>query len=107
MALFCVFSCGREGPPARTELELERLLPIDSLGEWVVAEGPLLFSPDNLWEYLNGGAPRYEAYGFKRLVHVRYQLGMIRWRASPPTFTTWVPNSGRSVSIEAFGLPTR
>ena len=75
VAFFCVFSCGREGPPVHTELELERLLPIDSLGEWVVAEGPLPFTPDDLWEYLNGGAPRYEAYGFKRLVHVRYQLG--------------------------------
>lgn len=75
VAFFCVFSCGREGPPAHTELELERLLPIDSPGEWVVAEGPLPFTPDDLWEYLNGGAPRYEAYGFKRLVHLRYQLG--------------------------------
>jgi len=75
VAFFCVFSCGREGPPVHTELELEQLLPIDSLGEWVVAEGPLPFTPDDLWEYLNGGAPRYEAYGFKRLVHVRYQLG--------------------------------
>ena len=75
MAIACVISCGQEGPPVATELELERLLPIDSLGEWVVAEGPLPFTPDNLWEYLNGGAPRYEAYGFKRLVHVRYQLG--------------------------------
>ena len=75
VAFFCVFSCGREGPPAHTELELERLLPLDSPGEWVVAEGPLPFTPDDLWEYLNGGAPRYEAYGFKRLVHVRYQLG--------------------------------
>ena len=75
VAIACVISCGQEGPPVGTELELERLLPIDSLGEWVVAEGPLPFTPDNLWEYLNGGAPRYEAYGFKRLVHVRYQLG--------------------------------
>lgn len=75
VALFCVFSCGQEGPPARTELELEQLLPIDSLGEWVVAEGPLPFSPDNLWEYLNGGAPRYEDFGFERLIHTRYQLG--------------------------------
>ena len=75
VAFFCVFSCGREGPPVHTELELERLLPIDSPGEWVVAEGPLPFTPDDLWEYLNGGAPRYEAYGFKRLVHLRYQLG--------------------------------
>ena len=75
VALFCVFSCGQEGPPARTELELEQLLPIDPLGEWVVAEGPLPFSPDNLWEYLNGGAPRYQDFGFERLVHTRYQLG--------------------------------
>ena len=75
VAFFCVFSCGREGPSVHTELELERLLPTDSLGEWVVAEGPLPFTPDDLWEYLNGGAPRYEAYGFKRLVHLRYQLG--------------------------------
>ena len=75
VAFFCVFSCGREGPPVHTELDLERLLPIDSLGEWVVAEGPWPFTPDDLWEYLNGGAPRYEAYGFKRLVHLRYQLG--------------------------------
>ncbi len=40
-----------------------------------MAEGPSSFSPDTLWEYLNGGAPRYEAYGFERLVHSRYQLG--------------------------------
>jgi len=75
VALVCVISCGREGPPAGADLELERLLATVSLGEWVIAEGPLPFTPDTLWEYLNGGAPRYEAYGFERLVHVRYQLG--------------------------------
>lgn len=74
-ALFCIINCGQEGPPARTELELERLLPIASPGPWVVAEGPSTFTPDTLWEYLNGGAPRYQAHGFERLVHVRYQLG--------------------------------
>ena len=46
-----------------------------SSGDWGVAEGPTRFAPDSLWEYLNGGAPRYEAYGFERLIHVRYQLG--------------------------------
>ena len=74
-ALFCVFSCGQEVPPAHTELELERLLPTAPLGEWVIAEGPSSFTPDTLWEYLNGGAPRYEDFGFERLVHARYQLG--------------------------------
>ncbi|MCW8985206.1 MAG: hypothetical protein OQK55_07680 [Thermoanaerobaculales bacterium] len=74
-ALFCVFSCGQEVPHARTELELERLLPTAPLGPWIVAEGPLPFTPDNLWEYLNGGAPRYQAYGFERMIHSRYQLG--------------------------------
>lgn len=75
VAFVCVISCGREEPPARADLELDRLLPTASLGPWVVAEGPLPFTPDTLWEYLNGGAPRYEAYGFERLVHIRYQLG--------------------------------
>jgi len=75
VALVCVISCGREDPPAGADLELERLLATVSLGEWVIAEGPIPFTPDTLWEYLNGGAPRYEAYGFERLVHVRYQLG--------------------------------
>ena len=74
-ALFCVISCGQEGPPAPSELELERLFPSASPGPWVVAEGPLPYTRDTLWEYLNGGAPRYEAFGFERLVHIRYQLG--------------------------------
>ena len=72
----CVMSCGQEVPPARADLELEQLLPAPaSLGEWVIAEGPSPFTPDTLWEYLNGGAPRYQAYGFERMVHSRYQLG--------------------------------
>jgi hypothetical protein len=75
VALFCVISCGQEGPPAPSELELERLLPSASPGPWVVAEGPLPYTRETLWEYLNGGAPRYEAFGFERLVHIRYQLG--------------------------------
>jgi hypothetical protein len=42
---------------------------------WTLAEGPVEYSPDNLYEYLNGGAERYESHGFLQLVHVRYQLG--------------------------------
>lgn len=75
VVLACAFSCGQEDLPAPAESGLERLLPTASLGPWVVAEGPLPYTRDSLWEYLNGGAPRYEAFGFERLVHIRYQLG--------------------------------
>jgi len=75
-ALACVISCGQQVPPERATLELETLLPESSTLEgWSVAEGPSSYAPDSLWEYLNGGAPRYQAYGFERLVHTRYQLG--------------------------------
>jgi len=73
--LAALLACAQE-PPALTGLDLESLFPEPSLLEgWQLAEGPSSFSPDTLWEYLNGGAPRYEAYGFERLVHSRYQLG--------------------------------
>ena len=42
---------------------------------WTLAEGPLTFRPDTLYEYLDGGAPRYLGYGFREAVHVRYALG--------------------------------
>jgi hypothetical protein len=42
---------------------------------WSVAEGPTSYSSDTLWEYVDGIAPRYLAYGFQGLIHVRYQLG--------------------------------
>lgn len=71
------FACGG-GPteaPAAAESDLGRLLPPPSaLDGWTVAEGPVELSPDGLWEYLDGGAPLYLGYGFRRLVHVRYQL---------------------------------
>jgi hypothetical protein len=48
--------------------------PAVSLEGWRVAEGPLTFRPDTLYEYLDGGAPRYLDYGFLEAVHVRYAL---------------------------------
>jgi hypothetical protein len=56
--------------------DLLRLLPAASSFEgWQVAEGPTGYVPDDLYEYLDGGAERYITHGFRRLVHVRYQLG--------------------------------
>jgi hypothetical protein len=58
------------------ETELEALLPDASrLAGWGVVEGPVSYGPDRLYEYLDGGAERYLGYGFRRLVHLRYQLG--------------------------------
>lgn len=75
-ALACLIGCGQQVPPERATLEIEALLPEpSSLEGWSVAEGPSSFVSDTLWEYLNGGAPRYEDYGFERLLHIRYQLG--------------------------------
>ena len=52
------------------------LLPAPaSLEGWTVVEGPVSYSAEGLFEYLNGGAPLYLKYGFEELVHVRYQLG--------------------------------
>jgi hypothetical protein len=52
------------------------LLPAAAAFEgWTLAEGPLTFRPDTLYEYLDGAAPRYLDYGFREAVHVRYALG--------------------------------
>ncbi|MCU0232008.1 MAG: hypothetical protein MUC67_11650 [Acidobacteria bacterium] len=40
---------------------------------WRLAEGPTEYRPDTLWEYLDGGAPPYVAFGLQRLVHGRYE----------------------------------
>lgn len=74
--LAALVACAQAEPPVHPGLELENLLPeASSLDGWQIAEGPTSFTPDSLWEYLDGGAPRYQAYGFERMVHSRYQLG--------------------------------
>jgi hypothetical protein len=61
---------------APSHADLARLLPApDSLGGWRIADGPTEYRSNTLWEYLDGGAPRYLSYGFRRLIHARYQLG--------------------------------
>jgi len=70
-------ACGggpSEAPVPSEGSDVSRLLPPPStLENWIVADGPSEYSPDNLWEYLDGGAPLYLSYGFQRLAHVRYQ----------------------------------
>jgi len=69
-------ACARPELPSDPWFELEYLLPDPASFEgWQAAEGPTFYVPDTLWEFLDGGAPRYLDYGFVRMVHLRYQLG--------------------------------
>ena len=76
VVLSVVLGCAQDAPSELSELDLQALLPdLSSFEGWHLVEGPSLYVPGTLWEYLNGGAPRYEVYGFKQLVHSSYQLG--------------------------------
>ncbi len=76
VVLVVLVACARPELPPEPDVELEDLLPgPESLEAWQIAEGPISFTADTLWEFLDGGAPRYLDYGFVRMVHLRYQLG--------------------------------
>ena len=71
-----ISGCAGNRPTEPAAPQLTRLLPAAlELPGWTVAEGPAEYSPDTLYEYLNGGAERYQSHGFRRLLHIRYQLG--------------------------------
>ncbi len=76
LALVVLAACaGPDAPPGPTPDLAALLPPAAELAGWTVDEGPDRYVPDTLYEYLDGGADRYLAHGFKRLVHVRYRLG--------------------------------
>ena len=54
------------------DLDILRLVPnVSEEMDWARAEGPVLYNPDDLFEYVNQGAPQYISYGFIGLVHAR------------------------------------
>jgi hypothetical protein len=68
--------CAAEQTPRPAGANLEAL--VEAVGEvpgWSVAEGPIVFDPASLYEYMNGGADRFLSNGFRRLLHLRYRLG--------------------------------
>lgn len=75
VALGCLVAVGCAAPPPDPTpdagIDLAALLPAPPAG-WVVAEGPDAYTPDTLYEVLNGGAERYLGHGCRRLLHVRY-----------------------------------
>ncbi|MBN2413282.1 hypothetical protein JXQ31_16505 [candidate division KSB1 bacterium] len=49
--------------------ELAELIPsADELDPVIVSSEPEYYNQDNLWDYINGGAPAYIAYGFEQVV---------------------------------------
>jgi hypothetical protein len=70
------------------------------LDDWELAEGPVAFGPDDLWEYLNGGAPLYVSYGFRRMAHTRYQ------RQGDPSSSVTIDVFDMGTDLGAFGLYT-
>ena len=56
-------------------LDLGALLPeASALEGWTLAEGPVEYGPEDLYDYLNGAAERYLSYGFVQAFHVRYEI---------------------------------
>jgi len=76
LVLVVLVACARTELPPDPGAKLEDLLPEPaSLEGWQIAEGATVYTPDTLWEFLDGGAPRYLDYGLIGMAHVRYQLG--------------------------------
>ena len=71
-ALAAAVACAPPQPGIELETLLPQNLPFDG---WRLVEGPVRYGPDRLYDYLDGGAERYLGYGFRELVHVRFQLG--------------------------------
>jgi hypothetical protein len=57
------------------EAKLSGFLPESGIvGHWDRKTTPTLYTPENLWEYINGAAEHYLSYGFQRLATAEYGL---------------------------------
>ena len=56
--------------------DLLALLPSDNaVSDWTKAGEPRFFTPDNLWEFINGAADGYVMYGFEEVATADYSMG--------------------------------
>jgi hypothetical protein len=75
-ATIAAAGCGAAQSPTEKSTGRTGLMPAaTSLEGFRIAEGPIQYAPIDLYEYVNGGADRYLAHGFRELQHVRYELG--------------------------------
>lgn len=94
-----MLACAGPDPPSQARSVLVDLLPTAAeVPGWRAVEGPVCYLPDDLYEYLDGGAERYLTSGFRELVHVRFQNG-----ADPVTGVT-VDIFDMGDALGAFGV---
>ncbi len=72
--------------------------PSGFLDGWTIEEGPEIYTPDNLYEIIDGAAPLYLSYGFRKQAYVRY----VHEGDSPFGITAYIYDQG---SVEGgFGV---
>jgi hypothetical protein len=75
LAPSCASGAGSRVAAGEIPPNLAGLLPTPAqLQGWTIDEGPALYTSEDLFEYMDGGAERYLGYGFRALAHVRYCL---------------------------------
>lgn len=82
-------------PADEAPSDLNRLLP--ALNGWHSSEEARVFRPDNLFEYINGGAEAYLSYDFKELI-----VGQYAADASKASVTIEIYDMG--TPLNAFGI---
>ena len=80
---------------AQPAAPLANLLPAAASG-WTRTAVPQHFGPDNLWEYIDGGADQYLSYGFQDVVTARY--------SHPSGLTATVDIYAMAEPVGAFGI---
>lgn len=94
--VLALFAASQAGPrPDGSADDPTRLLP--ALPGWRAAEAPRAYSPENLFEYINGAAEAYLSYDFKALA-----VGDYASDGSPAALTVEVYDMG--TPLNAFGI---
>ncbi len=74
-----ILLCAQQAPESAQwwsqTAKLFAFLPESSVvGQWDQKTTPTLYTPENLWKYINGAAEHYLSYGFERLTTAEYAL---------------------------------
>ncbi len=74
-----ILLCAQQAPESAQcgsqAAKLLHFLPESSVvGQWDQKTTPTLYTPENLWKYINGAAEHYISYGFQRLATAEYGL---------------------------------
>jgi len=103
-ALFVGIQCSSKEEPARSpEVKAPRgavaLLPKgDEAAGWTRAAEPRMYGPEDLYEYINGAADAYLAYGFQEVATADYGM------ASRPELQVVIDIYRMRDSVHAFGI---